>query len=155
MGVRPVQDWATDFDVADPRYEQNPYPIWADLRRGVPVAHTDRRGGAHLPTRYVDIAAVAHDTDRFSSRDPGVLPPPPGRSILVAPPLTSDPPLHTEARRILLPHFTPKAIERLTHKTREITTALLDDLDGHDRADVAADYAKHVDRKSTRLNSSH
>ena len=144
MSGQPVRDWATDFDVGDARYEQDPYPIWADLRRTAPVAHTDRRGGAHLPTRYEDIAAVAYDTGHFSSRDVGVLPSPPGASLLVAPPITSDPPMHTEARRILLPHFGPKAVERLTHKTREITASLLDALDGRDRADAAADYAQHI-----------
>jgi len=144
MGGQPVRDWATDFDIGDARYEQDPYPIWADLRRHAPVAHTGRRGGAYLPTRFEDIAAVAYDTAHFSSRDPGVIPAAPGASLLVAPPITSDPPLHTEARRILLPHFGPKAIERLTHKTRDITVSLLDALDGCDRADAAADYAQHV-----------
>lgn len=66
MGAeQPVRDWETDFDVGDPIYETTPYPIWADLRRHHPVAHTERRQGAYLPTRYDDIAAVAYDTEHF------------------------------------------------------------------------------------------
>ena len=34
MSTRPpVNDWATDFDHLDPRWIENPYPIWDELRR--------------------------------------------------------------------------------------------------------------------------
>ena len=33
MSTRPpVDDWATDFDHLDPRWIENPYPIWETLR---------------------------------------------------------------------------------------------------------------------------
>ena len=118
--MEPVQDWATDFDVADPRYEADPYPIWDELRESCPVAHTERRGGAFLPTRYEDVADVAYDTENFSSRDVGVLPPAPGAGTLTAPPITSDPPFHTAARRLVLPFFSPQAVAKLEDKTRRI-----------------------------------
>ena len=140
-----VKDWATDFDVGDPGYQQDPYPIWDDLRDQCPVARTGRRGGAVLPTTWDDIVAVAYDTDNFSSRDVGVLPPPPETStLLTAPPITSDPPFHTEARRILLPRFNPRAVDAMEPWTRSITAMLLDRLDGRDRADAAGDYAQHI-----------
>ena len=72
-GGRPVTDWATDYDVLDPGYVVDPYPVWAQLREECPVAHSDRWGGSYLPTRYADVAAVAHDVARFSSRDVGVV----------------------------------------------------------------------------------
>lgn len=142
--MEPVRDWATDFDVGDPLYETNPYPIWDELRETCPVAHTDRRGGAHLPTRYEDVAAVAYDTDNFSSRDVGVLPSMPGTTLLTAPPITSDPPFHTAARRLLLPFFAPRAVEKLEHKTRAICTELLDAIGDAPTADAAGDYAQHI-----------
>src|SRR3974377_587079 len=46
----------------------DPYPIQDDLRQRCPIAHTERFGGAWLPTRYEDVAAIAYDTERFSSR---------------------------------------------------------------------------------------
>ena len=144
MELKPVSDWATDFDVADPSYEANPFPIWDELRETCPVAHTDRRGGALLPTRYDDIAAVAYDTDHFTSRDVGVLPPVEGSKLLVAPPITSDPPFHTDARRILLPFFSPAAVDRLEIKTRAICEELLDGIAAHPTADAAGDYAQHI-----------
>ena len=69
MSQRPaVQDWATDFDHLDPKWVNDPFPIWDDLRQRCPIAHTDRYGGGWLPTRHEDVAAIAYDTDRFSSR---------------------------------------------------------------------------------------
>jgi cytochrome P450 len=145
MSNDPVINWATDFDIADPRYEADPYPIWDELRSGCPVAHTERRGGAFLPTTWDDIAAVAYDTDNFSSRDVGVMPIPEGATtLLVAPPISSDPPFHAEARRILLPHFSPRAIEAVEPYTRATAAALLDALEGRQSADAAGDYAQHI-----------
>jgi hypothetical protein len=34
------------------------FPIWDELRRGCPIAHTDRYQGAYLPTRYEDVRAI-------------------------------------------------------------------------------------------------
>ena len=38
---RPEQqrDWATDYDIFDPDYVRDPYPIWDELREKCPVAH--------------------------------------------------------------------------------------------------------------------
>src|ERR1700743_738762 len=64
----PVRDWATDFSHLEPEWSADPYPIQDDLRQRCPVAHTERFGGAWLPTRYEDVAAVAYDPEHFSSR---------------------------------------------------------------------------------------
>jgi hypothetical protein len=144
MTSKPVESWEADFDIGHPSYQSAPYPIWAELRQSCPVAHTERRGGAFLPTTWDTITAVAYDTGHFSSRDVGVFRVPEGSKMLVSPPITSDPPFHAEARRILLPHFSPKAIDRLEPQTRAITTELLDALDGRSVADAAGDYAQHI-----------
>ena len=41
-----VKDWATDYDVLDPAYVRDPFPIWDELRERCPIAHTDRWGGS-------------------------------------------------------------------------------------------------------------
>ena len=140
----PVTSWETDFDIGDPQYETDPYAIWDQLRSTCPVPHTERRGGAFLTTRYGDVVSVARDVDTFSSRDVGVLPTKDGASLLVAPPITSDPPFHTEARRILLRYFSPKVMEPLKDKTRSICTELLDALADRTTADAASEYAQHI-----------
>ncbi|TMM15943.1 MAG: cytochrome P450 [Actinobacteria bacterium] len=145
----PVVDWATDFDHTDSEWVADPYPIWDELRRTCPVAHSDRYGGTWLPVRHEDVAAVAYDTEHFTSRSvvvseirPG--PDDPPAPIGLAPPITSDPPFHAVARRLLLPAFSPKAIAALEPLTRDLCRELLDATDGQAEIDAAVDYARHI-----------
>ena len=68
MPRKPVTDWTTDWDHLDPRWREDPFPIWDELRRSCPIAHTERYQGAYLPTRYEDVRAIANDSTHFSSR---------------------------------------------------------------------------------------
>src|SRR5580700_3452167 len=148
MAHLPVVDFATDFDHTDPAWVNDPYPIYEDLRARCPVAHSDRYGGAWLPVQHHDVAAIANDHEHFTSRTvvvnegrPGPQAPP--APIGVAPPITSDPPFHQLARRLLLPAFSPRAIDELKGFTRELCTQLLDGLGDVDRFDAAVEYAQH------------
>jgi cytochrome P450 len=145
----PVADWATDFDHTDSEWVADPYPIWDKLRRTCPVAHSDRYGGTWLPVRHEDVAAVAYDTEHFTSRSVVVSEMRPGPDDLpapigLAPPITSDPPFHALARRLLLPAFAPKAIAALEPLTRDLCRELLDATGGKSEIDAAVDYAQHI-----------
>lgn len=145
----PVANWATDFDHTDPQWVADPYPIWDELRSSCPVAHSDRYGGTWLPLRHEDVSAVAYDTEHFTSRSvvvsevrpgPDDLPAPVG----LAPPITSDPPFHALARRLLLPAFSPKRVQALEPFTRELCVELLEATAGRTEIDAAVDYAQHI-----------
>jgi cytochrome P450 len=143
----PVSDWATDFDHTADEWAKNPYPIIDDLRQRCPIAHTDRYGGAWLPTRHDDVAAVAYDTERFTSRSivmGNFRPPREIAPIGGAPPISSDPPFHHGARRLLLPAFAPQVIARLEPGARAYCDELLEALEGRDVVDAAAEYAQHI-----------
>jgi cytochrome P450 len=143
----PVTDWATDFDHTDEVWATDPYPIWEQLRQACPIAHSERYGGVWLPTRYEDVAAIAYDTERFTSRSvvvtefrpPAVLAP-----EGIAPPITSDPPFHKDARRLLLPVLSPQVVEKLRPVTRTYCEELVDALRGRDTVDAAEEYAQHI-----------
>src|SRR3712207_3070801 len=68
VGHGPVRDFTTDFDHTDPSWVADPFPIWDELRQKCPVAHSNRYGGVWLPTRHEDVAAIAYDTEHFTSR---------------------------------------------------------------------------------------
>ncbi|MHB8506390.1 MAG: cytochrome P450 [Acidimicrobiales bacterium] len=145
----PVEDFATDFDHTDDRWVADPYSIWDDLRARCPVAHTDRYGGAWLPVRHADVAAVAYDTEHFTSRSvvvselrpgPNDLPAPIG----TAPPITSDPPFHALARRMLLPAFSPGAVAGYEPYTRQLCRDLLDAAGDSPVLDGSIDFARHI-----------
>ena len=92
----PVTDWVHDFDHTDPRWTENPFPIWDQLRTASPVVHTDRFLGCYMPTTYEAVKQVAYDTEHFSSRRIIVRDVRP-EATGVAPPITSDPPEHKPA----------------------------------------------------------
>jgi len=143
MSTRPpVSDWASDFDHLDPRWIEDPYPIWEGLRSACPIAHTARYRGVYFPTRYEDVRAVAYDTEHFSSRRIIVRETPPPR--IPAPPITSDPPAHRPAKNLLLPVFTPDAIERHEPHARAICNELIDRFAGKGGCDAAVDYAQEI-----------
>jgi len=143
----PVSDWATDFSHVEPGWAADPYPIQDDLRQHCPLAHTDRFGGAWLPTRYDDVAAIAYDTERFSSRAiivSNFRPPPELAPVGGSPPTSSDPPFHHDARKLLLPAFTKTAVTKQEPGTRRFCHSLIDAFSEQDVVDAARDYAQHI-----------
>jgi cytochrome P450 len=143
----PVTDWTTDFSHLEPEWAADPYPIQDDLRERCPIAHTGRFGGGWLPTRYEDVSSIAYDTERFSSRSiimGNYRPPVDLAPIGGSPPISSDPPFHHAARKLLLPAFTKVAVGRQEQGTRAMCHALIDDFGDRDVVDAAADYAQHI-----------
>jgi cytochrome P450 len=145
--IGPVSDWTTDFSHLEPEYAQHAPEIWADLRGRCPIAHTDRFGGGWVPTRYEDVASIAYDTDSFTSRAiimSNFRPPRDTAPIGGSPPITSDPPFHHDARKLLLPAFTKSAVAKLEPATREFCEELVAGFAGRDVVDAAAEYAQHI-----------
>jgi len=143
----PVADWSTDFSHVEPEWAADPYPIQDDLRQRCPIAHTGRFGGAWLPTRYEDVAAIAYDTERFSSRSiilSNFRPPRDLAPIGGSPPISSDPPFHHDARKLLLPAFTKAEVAKQEPATRRFCHSLIEKFEGQDVVDAARDYAQHI-----------
>jgi cytochrome P450 len=150
----PVEDFATDFDHADPGYNPKAPEVWKQLREGgCPVAHSDRYGGMWVPLTNDTVNEVAYDTENFTSRSVVVNVGRPGDRALPAPiggapPITSDPPFHNMARRLLLPPFAPKKIELWEDKVRTQCRKLLDEMGeitpGETVVDAAVQYAQHI-----------
>jgi cytochrome P450 len=147
----PVSDWAGDIDHADPAYNVNAHAIWSELREsGCPVAHTSRYGGMWAPITHALVHEVAYDTEHFTSNGvivsnarPAIAPP-----VGPAPPITSDPPFHQVARKLLLPPFSPKAIDPWEPEVRRLCNDLLDRITpvepGTTIIDAAVDYAQSI-----------
>ena len=138
----PVTDWVHDFDHTDPRWTENPFPIWEELRATSPVVHTERFLGCYLPTTFEAVKQISYDTEHFSSRRIIVRDMRP--ETIPAPPITSDPPEHKPAKQLLLPPFTPDAVKKLEPRVRAICNELIDEFIEDKGCDVAARYAKHI-----------
>ena len=148
--VKPVNSWETDWDHADPAYNQNAHQIWDQLRGECPVAHTNRYGGAWLPVSHADVSAVARDTDHFSSEGAVLANKPPRDQWIStapiggAPPITSDPPFHADARRLLLPAFSPQVVAEWEPEIRRLCNELIDNMGDSPNVDSAVQYAQNI-----------
>ncbi|MGD0055207.1 MAG: cytochrome P450 [Acidimicrobiales bacterium] len=145
----PVEDFATDWDHSDPQWVHDPYPIWDDLRGRCPVAHTERYQGGWFPSTHEAVSQIANDTVNFTSRaviigngrpDETDAPAPIGG----APPITSDPPFHQIARRLILPAFAPAPVNELEPRIRSLCSDLLDRLEGHEIVNGGSEYAQFI-----------
>ena len=145
--TEPVNDWAEDFDIFDPDFVRDPYPIWQELRGGCPVAHSNRWGGSYMPSTFETVSQVAHDAENFTSFSITVAPIPANyddqgnrlRSVIA-----SDPPEHTPERRLMLPFFSPKSVERYREHTRDLARRLITGFIEDGEADAAGQYARQI-----------
>ncbi len=89
-------------------------------------------------TRYEDVAFVSKHPELFSSEV--------GTCVLsdLAPRdaenmrqqlINMDPPLHTQLRKVMSPHFKPRTVQTTEDHTRRIVSETLDSLDGRDACD--------------------
>ena len=126
----------------------DPYPIWEELRERCPVAHTDRYTGAWFPTTHEMVSSIANDVEHFTSRmvvitnnkyPPGSVAP-----IGGAPPITSDPPFHQFARRLILPAFAPGPVNALEPQIRALCAKHLDALAATEVFDAGLQYAQYI-----------
>ena len=152
----PVEEWATDYDIFDPAYFTDPGPIWADLRERCPIAHSGRWGGSYLPTRYDDVAEMARMVPALSNQEFIVVPPVPLidpdtgevlRERPYAPPISSDPPFHGVARRLILQAFSPQAVAKHEPYTRDLADRLLDAFTARGHCDGAVEFAQQIPPK--------
>ncbi len=145
-----VDDWSGDYDIFDPKYIENPYPIWQELRVSCPVPHTQRWGGSHMTTTNEDTRKIAKMVDVFSSINPLVV----SSDVPVtfdtdtygvgAPPISTDPPQHGPARRLILPALSPQAVIGYRPFTEQICRSLVTEMGDATYADAAEQYAQQI-----------
>jgi cytochrome P450 len=75
----------------------------------------------------------------LAKTNPGVLNATEPPSLLV-----TDPPEHARLRRLVSRAFTPRAIDGLRHRIQEVSSTLLDDLNGRSQCDLVTNYASQI-----------
>lgn len=137
-----MSDVLARFDPSDPAFVADPYPVYAALRAHDPVAWYEP-GGMWLVSRHRDVDAVLRDRRLgrvFHPREPlerfG-----PWNLLNERAMLEMEPPDHTRLRGLVAKAFTPRRVERLRHRVREIAGALLDPL-AEGETDLVAAFAE-------------
>ncbi len=129
------------FNPMDPEFVADPYPTYHRLRAEDPVHHSPL--GFWVLTRYDDVVAALRDprlakeaiaafvAARFGAPVPAM-----GLSML-----DRDPPDHTRLRGLVSKAFTPRVVERLRPRIREIVDGLLARVEGVGSMDLIEEFA--------------
>ena len=118
------------FDFFNPDMMRDPYPYFAQMREQAPI-HYDAKLQAHVLSRYEDVSYVLKNHALFSStqvRVGGKLQEERAASkelSSVSSLVSTDPPMHTNMRGMVSRSFTPKQINALAPRVRELSHQLV------------------------------
>ena len=107
-----------------PEFQENPYPIYRELRNQSPAfwyRHSGATGGMWFITRHEDAEMVLKD-QRFTKDISRVTP---LERTMARHMLDADPPDHTRLRGLVSQAFTPRVVASLEPKIRSITEELI------------------------------
>jgi cytochrome P450 len=118
------------FSPSDPAFLENPFPFYEMGRTMNPLFLENMK--TWLVFDYEDVTAILKDNQTWSS---GFVPP---EGVEAPPPsmLGSDPPRHARLRGLVSQAFTPRMIEQLEPRIRQIASELLDEVVPTGKADV-------------------
>jgi cytochrome P450 len=132
------------YDPYDVEINADPYPVFRRLREEAPLYHDEAHDFFAL-SRYADVERGLLDWETYSSSRGAILEliragieMPPGVLIF------EDPPIHTVHRSLLSRVFTPKKMQALEPKIRELCAASLDPLIGSGRFDFVGDLGAQM-----------
>ncbi|WP_445259248.1 cytochrome P450 [Nocardioides aurantiacus] len=116
------------------------FDTYRELRAECPVGQSNKYGGFWYLAKNDDIFDAEQDHQTFSV-EPTMLLPDFGTDTPLIP-IDIDPPKHTAYRRILLPLFTPKAIDALTPRVVQVAQDLVSAIETDRVVDVSAAFAR-------------
>jgi cytochrome P450 len=129
------------WDPFDTEIDSAPHGVWRRLRDETPVYRNDRYDFWAL-SRYDDVEAAHRQPRLFSSAHGTVL------EIMSERPMVGtkmmifmDPPDHTKVRSLFSRAFTPRRVNELEGRIRQLSGELLDRQAGMDRFDYVQDFA--------------
>ena len=132
------------YDPYDVAINADPYPVFRRLREEAPLYYNEQYDFFAV-SRYEDVERGLVDRDTYISGRGAILEliradieMPPGVVIF------EDPPVHTVHRSLLSRVFTPKKMNALEPKIRELCAASLDPLVGTGRFDFVADLGAQM-----------
>jgi hypothetical protein len=120
-------------------FHEDPFTIYGDLRDNAPCYRNADLGFWAL-SRYDDVLSALHDPATYCSRYGITLEQDNSLPML----LTTDPPAHTDLRRLVSRAFTPRRVADLEPEIRALANRFLDGLLAKSEADLVADYAARL-----------
>jgi pimeloyl-[acyl-carrier protein] synthase len=135
------------FQLLDPAVHADPYPFYKRLREQAPVMW-DPFMHTWVVTRYEDVMTVLHRFSADRTPDPkkmealGLPSLGPVADVMARQMLFLDAPAHTRLRKLCSSAFTPRRVEAMEDKVREIAHGLIAESAGRGEMEVIADFAE-------------
>lgn len=143
MGDDKFERLHNSFDIDDPIFAERFEDVLEHMVNRCPVAHGNAsRGEYPVFNRYRDVRRCAQDWKTFSSSDGWMMEPPEGNIHIL--PEDSDPPYHTNWRRVLNPFFTAEAVEDLESHARKYADELVDAFASNGKCEYVAEFAAQL-----------
>ncbi|WP_375476539.1 cytochrome P450 [uncultured Jatrophihabitans sp.] len=130
------------LDNTDPALFTHLFDTLNQMRDQCPVAWSPSFGGFWALSKYDDVVKAAGDWQHFTTTQ-GIMVPPTGASMKVIP-AELDPPRHTKFRKLLLPYFTERALQRWVPGIEKIIDDAFAPVLPAGRADLVTDVAHPV-----------
>jgi cytochrome P450 len=130
------------LDNTDPALLQRLHETFSDMHANCPVAWSEASGGFWALTKYADVVAASNDWKTYTVTK-GIMIPPTGASMPVIP-AELDPPRHTKLRKLVLPDFTDKALQKWRPGLERIIDDSFAPLLAKGVADLVSDIAHPV-----------
>jgi cytochrome P450 len=128
-----------DFNPYSYSFHDDPFPLYRELREHAPCYHNATLDFWAL-SRYDDVLSALHDPETYCSRYGITLEADSSLPML----LTTDPPDHTDLRRLVSRAFTPRRVADLEPAVRSLSKTFLEPLLAEGEGDLVADYAARL-----------
>jgi cytochrome P450 len=133
----PVASLVDHLDLFAPEHQERLWEVLKYARRSAcPVIKTDADQGYFIVTTYDDLREVASDPETYSSVEPAL------RGVPVRlPPISEDPPIHGDFRKLLNPYFSQAYLRRYEDDMRGAARELLATLVPAGRMEFMTEFA--------------
>jgi cytochrome P450 len=126
------------YDPYDYAIDADPHPVWKRMRDEAPLYRNDRYDFWAL-SRFADVIEASVDVETYSSADGTVLEmmgkiPEPHSMIF------QDPPEHSTLRKLVSRAFSPRRIDQLAERVRDLVRGYLDPMVGRGGFDYVEDF---------------
>ncbi|NEW27085.1 cytochrome P450 [Nocardia cyriacigeorgica] len=135
----------SDFTHCSPEWATSAGTMTKPLRDEDSLGFSEEFGGFHIASRYEDVCKIARDAMTFSSAS-GTTVPPLGVPM---PPVTADPPVHLDYRKILNSFFAPARVGRYLDWTTEYVRNLANTLFAREKFELVHEFANELTRSLT------
>ncbi len=128
------------FDHLAPEFARDFQPTLARARSLCPVLHSDQHDGFFIATQYEEVLRVAQNWRTFSSERGITVPHTPTPMKVL--PVTIDPPLQREFRKLINGYFRPAVVAEWEHQTRVLVNRLIDGFIESGECDFMESFAR-------------